>query len=161
MHCQHREHTLCFLLSRWTHEEAINQLTRSAQHAPPTSCYDNVESSFHSSSDSVHTTIWEVDVSIRVPEFLLCVSAVLETGGLLSGMGFLSFNPGFFDFFGCLHRVIWIQWLVFILRTYGWFSCLEKSTGVMSTLCSYGVKLTTSDFFLPAVIAGEIQLSKT
>ena len=38
---------------------------------------------------------------------------------------------------------------------------LGKSTGVTSMLCSYCVKLTTSDLFLPAVVAGEIQLSKT
>ena len=35
-----------------------------------------------SPSDSVQTTIGEADASMRVPEFL-CVSAVLETGGLL------------------------------------------------------------------------------
>ena len=47
-------------------------------------------------------------------------------------------------FFWCLQRVVWIHGLVFILRTYGWFSCLGRSTKVTSTLCSYGVKLTTS-----------------
>ena len=50
------------------------------------------------------------------------------------------------DFFRCLH-VIWIHGLVFILRSYGRFSCLGKSTGATSTLCSYGVKLTASDLF--------------
>ena len=101
------------------------------------------------------TTIGEADASIRVPEFL-CVSAVLEMGGLLPD-GFLSFSP---DFFECL-RVIWIHGLVFILRTYGWFSCLGQSTSATSALCSYGVKLRTFDLFLPSVVAREIQTSKT
>ena len=44
---------------------------------PPPSYCEHAEGS----SDSVHTTLGEADASIRVPVFL-CVSAVLETGGL-------------------------------------------------------------------------------
>ena len=69
--------------------------------------------------------------------------------------GFLSFN---LDSFGCLQRVIWIHGLVFILLPYGWFSCLGK---IHKRHVNVVFKLTTSDLFRPAVVAGEIQLSKT
>ena len=118
---------------------------------PPSYC-ENAEGLFASPSDSVHITIEEAAASTRVPEFLLRVGCVGD-GRPLAGMASSPSTSTSSD--ACNVSSGFMGWSS-ILRTYGWFSCLGKSTGITSTLRSYGVKLTTSDPFLPAVVAGEI-----
>ena len=115
------------------------------------------EGLFPSPSDSVHTTIGEADASIRVPEFP-CMSAVLETGGLLPEWLAL-LQPPLLRMLATCHLNSWVGLQLADLRMV--LLPVRKTTGATSTLCSYGVRLRTFDLFLPAVVARGIQLSKT